>query len=237
VAGFAARARGRHPRLGLLTPEHFLPLCEELGLMSELGSMMRRESAVQLSAWRGRRAAAADLTVAVNLSVGELERPELLAEATALRREADLPPGALKLEVTESEVMRDPERAAIILHQLRAAGLTLALDDFGVGFSSLSYLTRLPIDTLKIDGWFVRTMAEDTGSAKIVSSIVRLGRDLAMEVVAEGVEDADTARRLLALGCDYAQGFGFAQPMTPEHALDFIGGADLPAAGLRALRG
>jgi c-di-GMP-specific phosphodiesterase len=237
LAGFEALARWRHPRLGLLTPEHFLPLCEELGLMSELGSMMRRESAVQLSAWRGRRAAAADLTVAVNLSVGELERPELLAEATALRREADLPPGALKLEVTESEVMRDPERAAIILHQLRAAGLTLALDDFGVGFSSLSYLTRLPIDTLKIDGWFVRTMAEDTGSAKIVSSIVRLGRDLAMEVVAEGVEDADTARRLLALGCDYAQGFGFAQPMTPEHALDFIGGADLPAAGLRALRG
>jgi len=159
--------------------------------------------------------------------VGELERPDLLAEAAALRRHADLPPGALKLEVTEGEVMRDPERAAVILHNLRAAGLRLALDDFGVGFSSLSYLTRLPFDTLKIDGWFVRTMAGEAASAKIVSSIVKLGQDLAMEVVAEGVEDQATARRLSELGCDYGQGFGFAQPLSPPDALAYIESCDI----------
>lgn len=218
LAGFEALVRWRHPRRGLLTPEHFLPLCEELGMMGELGAMMRREAAAQLAAWRGLRAAAGDLTVAVNLSVGELDRPDLTAEASALRKAADLPPGALKLEVTEGEVMRDPERAAVVLRNLRAAGLSLALDDFGVGFSSLSYLTRLPFDTLKIDGYFVRTMVSDPGSAKIVSSIVKLGQDLALEVVAEGVEDEASAQRLFELGCDYGQGFGFSHPLCPQDA-------------------
>lgn len=227
LAGFEALVRWRHPRRGLLTPEHFLPLCEELGMMGDLGAMMRREAAAQLAAWRRARPAAASLTVAVNLSVGELERPDLPGEARALRREADLPPGALKLEVTEGEVMRDPERAAVVLRSLRDAGVTLALDDFGVGFSSLSYLTRLPFDTLKIDGFFVRTMASDPGSAKIVSSIVKLGQDLALEVVAEGVEDAATAQRLYELGCDYAQGFSFAQPLCPDDATAYIESCDI----------
>jgi len=227
LAGFEALVRWRHPRRGLLTPEHFLPLCEELGMMGELGVMMRREAAIQLAAWRRVRPAAAELTVAVNLSVGELDRPDLLAEAMELRRSADLPPGALKLEVTEGEVMRDPDRAAVTLHNLRAAGVTLALDDFGVGFSSLSYLTRLPFDTLKIDGYFVRTMADDPGSAKIVSSIVKLGQDLALEVVAEGIEDAAMARRLQALGCDYGQGFSFSHPLCPDDARAYIEACDI----------
>jgi c-di-GMP-specific phosphodiesterase len=227
LAGFEALVRWRHPRRGLLTPERFLPLCEELGMMGELGVMMRREAAGQLAAWRKVRAAAAELTVAVNLSVGELDRPDLLAEAADLRRSAGLPAGALKLEVTEGEVMRDPDRAAVILRDLRAAGLTLALDDFGVGFSSLSYLTRLPFDTLKIDGYFVRAMADDPGAAKIVSSIVRLGQELALEVVAEGVETLAAARRLLDLGCDYGQGFSFAQPLSPPDALAYIESCDI----------
>jgi c-di-GMP-specific phosphodiesterase len=227
LAGFEALARWRHPRRGLLTPEHFLPICQELGLMGELGAAMRRQAAEALAGWRRLRAAAGDLTVAVNLSVGELDRPDLLAEAAALRRHADLPPGALKLEVTEGEVMRDPDRAAVILHNLRAAGLRLALDDFGVGFSALSYLTRLPFDTLKIDGYFVRTMAHDPGSAKIVSSVVKLGQELALEVVAEGVEDEAAARRLLELGCDYGQGFGFAQALSPKDARAYVEACDL----------
>jgi c-di-GMP-specific phosphodiesterase len=227
LAGFEALVRWRHPRRGLLTPEHFLPICQELGMMGELGVAMRRQAAHALRQWRSLRAAAADLTVAVNLTVGELERPDLLVEAAALRRNADLPPGALKLEVTEGEVMRDPERAAVILHNLRAAGLRLALDDFGVGFSALSYLTRLPFDTLKIDGWFVRTMNVDPGSAKIVSSIVKLGQDLALEVVAEGVEDEPTARRLYELGCDYGQGFSFSQALSPADARAYVEACDL----------
>jgi c-di-GMP-specific phosphodiesterase len=158
------------------------------------------------------------LTVAINLSTGEIDRPNLVSDVAAIRRETGLPPGALKLEVTEGDVMRDPDRAAVVLRQLRGAGAALALDDFGTGFSSLSYLTRLPFDTLKIDRYFVRTMATNEGSATIVSSVVKLGQDLSLEVVAEGVENAGMARQLLAVGCDYGQGFGYAPALSAQEA-------------------
>jgi c-di-GMP-specific phosphodiesterase len=218
LSGFEALARWRHPRRGLLTPDQFLPLCEEMGLMSELGAMMMRQAGHQLAKWRRDHHAAGELTVAVNLSTGEIDRPDLVSDVTAIRRETGLPPGALKLEVTEGDVMRDPDRAAIVLGKLREAGAALALDDFGTGFSSLSYLTRLPFDTLKIDRYFVRTMATNEGSVKIVSSVVKLGQDLDLEVVAEGVENAQMARHLLSLGCDYGQGFGYAPALSPQEA-------------------
>jgi c-di-GMP-specific phosphodiesterase len=218
LSGFEALVRWRHPRRGLLMPDQFLPLCEEMGLMSALGSLMMREAASQLAVWRRNHRAAGELTVAVNLSTGEIDHPDLIANVVRILRETGLPPGALKLEVTEGDVMRDPDRAAIILRDLRQAGAALALDDFGTGFSSLSYLTRLPFDTLKIDRYFVRTMATDEGSAKIVSSVVKLGQDLDLEVVAEGVENAGMARQLLALGCDYGQGFGYAPALSSQEA-------------------
>ena len=218
LSGFEALVRWRHPRRGLLMPDQFLPLCEEMGLMSALGSLMMREAASQLAVWRRNHRAAGELTVAVNLSTGEIDHPDLISNVVRILRETGLPPGALKLEVTEGDVMRDPDRAAIILRDLRQAGAALALDDFGTGFSSLSYLTRLPFDTLKIDRYFVRTMATDEGSAKIVSSVVKLGQDLDLEVVAEGVENAGMARQLLALGCDYGQGFGYAPALSAQEA-------------------
>ena len=218
LSGFEALVRWRHPRRGLLTPDQFLPLCEEMGLMSELGALMMRQAGEQLAVWRRDHRAAGELTVAVNLSTGEIDRPDLVSDVAAIRRETGLPPGALKLEVTEGDVMRDPDRAAVVLRNLREAGAALALDDFGTGFSSLSYLTRLPFDTLKIDRYFVRTMATNEGSAKIVSSVVKLGQDLSLEVVAEGVENAQMARQLLSLGCDYGQGFGYAPALSPQEA-------------------
>jgi c-di-GMP-specific phosphodiesterase len=235
LSGFEALARWRHPRRGLLGPEQFLPLCEEMGLMGKVGAMMRRQAARQLAAWRRRHRAASDLSVAVNLSTGELEHPDLLSDVIAIRAETDLPPGALKLEVTESDIMRHPERASEMLRRLRQAGAGLALDDFGTGFSSLTYLTRLPFDTLKIDRYFVRTMASNDGSAKIVRSVVKLGQDLAMEVVAEGVETAGMARTLLALGCDYGQGFGYAPALSAEDAEAYLAESYVEgAAPLRA---
>ena len=218
LSGFEALVRWRHPRRGLLMPDQFLPLCEEMGLMADLGAMMMREASRQLAAWRSHHAAAGELTVAVNLSTGELDRPDLIADVTAILRETGLPHGALKLEVTEGDVMRDPDRAAVTLRSLRAAGAGISLDDFGTGFSSLSYLTRLPFDTLKIDRYFVRTMATNEGSAKIVQSVVKLGQDLSLEVVAEGVENAMMASQLLALGCDYGQGFGYAPALSAQEA-------------------
>jgi len=237
LSGFEALVRWRHPRRGLLMPEQFLPLCDEMGLMSDIGAMMMREAARQLAVWRQRHRAAGELSVAVNLSTGEIDRPDLVADVAAIRRETGLPPGALKLEVTESDVMRDPDRAAVTLRDLRLAGAALALDDFGTGFSSLSYLTRLPFDTLKIDRYFVRTMATNEGSTKIVSSVVKLGQDLDMEVVAEGVENAGMARQLLALGCDYGQGFGYAPALSAQEAEVYLnesyvdGAAPLKARG------
>jgi c-di-GMP-specific phosphodiesterase len=239
LSGFEALVRWRHPRRGLLTPETFLPLCEEMGLMEELGAMMMREAARQLAEWREKHAAAGELTVAVNLSTGEINRPGLVRDVKAILSSTGLPAGALKLEVTESDVMRDPDRAAIILAELRSAGAALALDDFGTGFSSLSYLTRLPFDTLKIDRYFVRTMATNEGSLKIVSSVVKLGQDLALEVVAEGVENAGMARQLLALGCDYGQGFGYAPALSAQEAEVYLnesyvdGAAPVKAKGSR----
>jgi c-di-GMP-specific phosphodiesterase len=218
ISGFEALARWRHPRRGLVAPDDFLPLLTELGMLPELGSHMLKVAARQLAEWRKRHRAAGELTVSVNLSTGEIDRPDLVSSVARVLRETAMPPGAVKLEVTESDIMRNPENAAVVLQQLRDAGAGLALDDFGTGFSSLSYLTRLPFDTLKIDRYFVRTMGANEGSAKIVRSVVNLGRDLFLEVVAEGVENAAMARQLMEIGCDYGQGFGYAPALSAQEA-------------------
>ena len=218
LTGFEALCRWRHPRRGIIPPDEFLPLAVELGLMDEIGAHMIRTSARQLAAWRTSHAAVGDLTVSVNLSTGEIHRPGLIDDVTGLIAKHRLPQGSLKLEITESDIMRDPEGAATVLRALRAGGAGLALDDFGTGFSSLSYLTRLPFDTLKIDRYFVRTMSTNEGSVKIVSSVVKLGQDLNLEVVAEGVENTVMARQLMELGCDYGQGFGYAPALSPQEA-------------------
>ncbi len=218
ISGFEALARWRHPRRGLVFPDEFLPLCNEMGLLAELGAHMLQASAKQLAAWKLAHRGATDLTCSVNLSTGEIDRPGLVQDVGRIIREAGLPPGAIKLEVTESDIMRDPDRAAVILGQLRAVGAGLALDDFGTGFSSLSYLSRLPFDTLKIDRYFVRTMPSNEGSAKIVRSVINLGGDLSLEVVAEGVENANVARQLQDMGCDYGQGFGYAPGLSAQEA-------------------
>lgn len=218
VAGFEALVRWRHPKRGLVPPDDFLPLAEEMGLMIEVGRQMLAAASAQLAAWRKRHPDAQEVWVSVNLSPGEIMRAGLVEEVAELARRHALPPGCLKLEITESDIMRDPDGAAEVLHRLRAAGAGLALDDFGTGFSSLSYLTRLPFHTLKIDRYFVMTMLANAGSHKIVRSVTSLGRDLDMEVVAEGVESAMMAEALQLLGCDYGQGFGYSPALEPRGA-------------------
>ena len=218
ISGFEALVRWRHPRRGLVMPDDFLSLAGDMGLLHEIGAHMIEAAAQQLAEWRRRHRAAGELTVSVNLSTGEIDRDNLVTEVSRILRETGLPNGALKLEITESDIMRDPDRAAVVLQQLREAGAGLALDDFGTGFSSLSYLTRLPFDTLKIDRYFVRTMGANEGSAKIVRSVVNLGRDLFLEVVAEGVENTTMARHLMEIGCHYGQGFGYAAALPAQEA-------------------
>lgn len=237
ISGFEALVRWRHPRRGLVAPDQFLKLADEMGLLLDIGAHMLETAARQLAQWRLAHRAAGELTVSVNLSTVEVDRPHLVADVGRILRDTGLPPGALKLEITESDIMRDPERAAKILQALREAGAALAIDDFGTGFSSLSYLTRLPFDTLKIDRYFVRTMASNEGSDKIVRSVVNLGRDLDLEVVAEGVENAVMARRLLQIGCDYGQGFGYAQALSPQEAEVYLNESYVDGAAPLKLRG
>ncbi len=218
VAGFEALARWRHPQRGLVPPDEFLGLTDEMGLMNDLGLLMMTRAARQLSEWLARHPQAGNLFCSVNLSVGEIERPDLVEDVTRIIADHGLPRGALKLEVTEGDIMRDTARAAEVLSRLKRAGASLALDDFGTGFSSLTWLAKLPFDTLKIDRWFVLTMDKDEGSAKIVKSVVALGRDLSLEVVAEGVENADLARRLIGAQCHYGQGFGYAPALPAQEA-------------------
>jgi len=218
VAGFEALARWRHPRRGLVPPDEFLGLTNDLGMMNDLGLLMMTQSARQLAEWLERHPLAGKLFCSVNLSVGEIERRHLVEDVERIIKESNLPRGALKLEVTEGDIMRDTARAAEVLQSLKDVGASLALDDFGTGFSSLSYLARLPFDTLKIDRYFVLTMNKDEGSAKIVRSVVNLGRDLSLEVVAEGVENAELARLLLDAQCHYGQGFGYAQALPAQEA-------------------
>jgi c-di-GMP-specific phosphodiesterase len=234
IAGFEALVRWRHPRRGLVSPDDFLPLAEEMGLMPEIGRLMVARSARQLAAWlKAHRVP--DLFVSVNLSSDELTEAGLVEGVERAVTGAGLPKGALKIEVTEGQIMRDPEEAARVLGALREVGASLALDDFGTGFSSLEYLTRLPFDTLKIDRYFVRTMGANEGSAKIVRSVAALGRDLALEVVAEGVENGSMARALLEMGCAYGQGFGYAPALTAQDAEVYLNESWLDgAAPLRA---
>ena len=237
ISGFEALVRWRHPRRGLVAPDQFLNLADEMGLLLDIGAHMLETAAQQLATWRMDHRAAGELTVNVNLSTVEVDRPHLVADVARILRDTGLPAGALKLEITESDIMRDPERAAVILHALRDAGAGLAIDDFGTGFSSLSYLTRLPFDTLKIDRYFVRTMASNEGSDKIVRSVVNLGQDLNLEVVAEGVENAGMARRLLQIGCDYGQGFGYAPALSAQEAEVYLNESYVDGTAPVKLRG
>ncbi len=219
VAGFEALARWRHPKRGLVPPDEFLGLADEMGLMNDLGLMMMTQSARQLAEWLHRHPAAGKLFCSVNLSVGEIERPNLVEDVARVIAETGLPKGALKLEVTEGDIMRDTATAAVILQQLkRRRRLAWRWTTSAPASRRCRYLARLPFDTLKIDRYFVLTMDKDEGSAKIVKSVVNLGRDLNLEVVAEGVENAGLAALLLDVSCHYGQGFGYAPALPAQEA-------------------
>jgi EAL domain-containing protein (putative c-di-GMP-specific phosphodiesterase class I) len=158
----------------------------------------------------------------VNLSARQVAAPGLVERIRGILDSSGMAADRLKLEVTESVLMAEPQQAVVLFNQLRALGITLAIDDFGTGYSSLSYLNRFPIDVLKIDRSFVMHMLSDSASLKIVRTIIRLARELGMAVVAEGVEHLDEVALLRELGCDYLQGFLFAKPLPLPDALHVI---------------
>ena len=217
VAGFEALARWNHPKLGRLSPTEFITVAEETGLIVELGLFVLDRAARQLSAWQRTVRHRESLFVSVNVSSRQLLRHDLIQDLRAVLARVPLTRGTLKLELTESVVMENPEHAAQMLERIHELGAGLSLDDFGTGYSSLAYLQRFPFDTIKIDKAFVRTTAKGTRPV-ILRSIIALAHDLGMDVVAEGVETDSDAVELSQLGCEYAQGFVFGEPMSADRA-------------------
>jgi diguanylate cyclase (GGDEF)-like protein len=217
LVGFEALVRWNHPERGLVSPDEFIPLAEETGLVTEIGGWVLHEACKQLQTWQtalGRET----LTMSVNLSGKQLTQPDLIQQIENVLQETGLNATWLRLEITESVVMENAELATNTLLQLRKLGVHLSIDDFGTGYSSLSYLHRFPVNTLKIDRSFIGRMAEGDENAEIVRTICTLANNLGMQVVAEGVETREQLNRLRSLHCEYGQGFLFSKPVDAEAA-------------------
>ena len=217
VAGFEAMPRWDHPKMSRCSPAEFIAAAEEVGLVVDLGMFMLERTARQLSAWQRNSRQRDPVFASVNVSSAQLLRQDLIHDLRTVIARAGLARGTLKLELTESLIMENPEHAAQMLQRIRELGAGLALDDFGTGHSSLAYLQRFPFDTIKIDQSFVRANGKGTRPV-ILRSIISLAHDLGMEVVAEGAETDSDAVELYQLGCEYAQGFHFGEPMSAEDA-------------------
>ena len=222
IAGFEALSRWDHPKMGRLSPAEFISIAEEIGLIVDLGLFVLDHTAKQLSRWQAELPRGHEPVFAsVNVSSRQLLRHDLIQDLRGVLSRTPLTRGTLKLEITESLVMENPEHAAQMLTRIKELGAGLSLDDFGTGHSSLAYLQRFPFDTIKIDQSFVRTTSRGTRPV-ILRSIIALAHDLGMEVVAEGAETDSDAVELYQMGCEYAQGFAFGEPMTSDEALALL---------------
>jgi diguanylate cyclase (GGDEF)-like protein len=232
-----ALARWQHPIRGPIPPARFIPVAEESGLIVQIGEWVLAESCRQAVRWQAAHPTREPLVVSVNLSGRQLQEPGLVETVTRVLIETGLAGSALKLELTESVVMESTESTFETLSRLRALGVRLAIDDFGTGYSSLAYLKRFPVDVLKIDRSFVAGLGHDAQDAAIVESIITLARGLGLVVTGEGVETAEQAVSLKRMGCDLAQGYFYAVPLTPaqvEPLLTLVGPLNDVTAGVLA---
>jgi diguanylate cyclase (GGDEF)-like protein/PAS domain S-box-containing protein len=229
IAGFEALARWDHPKLGRLSPAEFISIAEEIGLIVDLGLFMLERTARQLATWQAASRGREPITASVNVSSRQLLRHDLIQDLRSVLGRSAIARGTFRLEITESLVMENPEHAAQMLTRIKELGAGLSLDDFGTGHSSLAYLQRFPFDTIKIDQSFVRTTARGTRPV-ILRSIIALAHDLGMDVVAEGAETDSDAVELYQMGCEYAQGFAFGEPMSAQAASGLLTHAHMEAA-------
>jgi diguanylate cyclase (GGDEF)-like protein/PAS domain S-box-containing protein len=229
IAGFEALARWDHPKMGRMSPAEFISIAEEIGLIVDLGLFMLERTARQLAAWQAANRGREPITASVSVSSRQLLRHDLIQDLRSVLGRTPLARGTFKLEITESLVMENPEHAAQMLARMKELGAGLSLDDFGTGHSSLAYLQRFPFDTIKIDQSFVRP-APHGKRPVILRSIIALAHDLGMEVVAEGAETDSDAVELYQLGCEYAQGFAFGEPMSAQAASGLLNVAHMEAA-------
>ena len=222
IAGFEALARWRHPTQGLLPPLQFIELAEKIGLINEIGEIVLTSAARQLGIWQRVLRRDKFFFVGVNISANHLMDANFIQQVRDVINRETLSLGSLKLEITESVIMRQPQKAAKILQSLRTLGVGIACDDFGTGFSSLSSLRDFPFDTLKIDRSFIDPDTYDERSATIISTITELAHRLGMTVVAEGIEEQNQIDNLALLNCDLGQGYLIGQPMTVTEVADLL---------------
>jgi EAL domain-containing protein (putative c-di-GMP-specific phosphodiesterase class I) len=228
VAGVEALVRWHHPTRGLVQPGQFIPLAEEMGLIVDLGRWVLRESCQHAARLRASGESGADFSISVNLSVKQLQHPDVVADVRAALEDSGLDPKSLVLEITETVMMADYELAIRRIEQLKDLGVRIAMDDFGTGYSSLSYLSRFPVDILKMDRSFLASNASPQ-AAGLAAAIVALGESLNLEVVAEGIEQPDQYQALRNLGCDLGQGFFIARPMDLAATREWLAEADRAA--------
>ncbi len=233
LVGFEALVRWQHPANGLISPYHFIPIAEETGLIIPLSWWVLRTACQQLQIWRSQFPTHPPLKMSVNLSGKQFAQVNFVEQVKQILLETNCNPHSLKLEITESTLMEGGESAVKMLEELRKIGIELSIDDFGTGYSSLSRLHQLPINTLKIDRTFVMGMSANSENIEIVRSIVSLGHNLGMDIVAEGVELSEQSIILKQLGCEYGQGYLFAKPMDSQAIAKLI--ATTPHWGLDAV--
>jgi diguanylate cyclase (GGDEF)-like protein/PAS domain S-box-containing protein len=226
IIGMEALVRWEHPERGVILPDEFVPLAEEIGLIIPIGRWVLREACRQAHKWQKRYPAEPPLSMGVNLSTRQLRDSELVEDVEGLLRETRLDPECLILEITEGAVVGAEEHRIGTLRSLQALGVQFALDDFGTGYSSLSYLKRLPVSLLKIDRSFVERIGQDAEDEVLVSGIVYVASALGLSVVAEGVETPEQVARVKALGCELSQGHYFSEPLSSEAAGELLAAYD-----------
>jgi EAL domain-containing protein (putative c-di-GMP-specific phosphodiesterase class I) len=231
VVGAEALCRWQHPSLGLIMPDEFVPMAEHTGLITPLTKTVLNIALQQVADWRsqGHR-----LSIAINLSARSFLDSQLLDDIPELLAVWRVDPALLELEITESMIVGDPERARAVLERLNELGITLAIDDFGTGYSSLAYLKQLPVDEIKIDKSFVLQMSGSHNDETIVRSIIDLAHNLDLRAVAEGVEDQGILNRLTELGCDVAQGYHISRPLPPDRLEQWMSSFPLRSTWLSA---
>jgi diguanylate cyclase (GGDEF)-like protein/PAS domain S-box-containing protein len=223
VVGVEALVRWRHPTRGLLPPDAFIPLAEETGLIVPIGQWVLEQACQQARRWDLEHPSQPPIRISVNLSARQFQQPDLVARVAGVIAETGIDPATLVLELTETLLLRDTESMLAKIQELKGLGVQLAIDDFGTGYSSLSYLKRLPVDILKVDKSFIDPIAAGPADSAVLQAIVRLGRTLHLQTVAEGVEAVDQSNHLRELGCHLGQGFYYSKPAEAEDIGELLG--------------
>jgi EAL domain-containing protein (putative c-di-GMP-specific phosphodiesterase class I) len=226
VTGVEVLLRWQHPQHGVIVPDQFIPVAERTGLIIPLTLWVLQQSLLQCRQWKE---IGLDIGVAVNLTMWNLEAQELPEQIEKLLRDTGVSPESLELEITETSIMSDPQRVIRTLDQIRRLGVRFAIDDFGTGYSSFAYLTKLPVSCIKIDKSFIQNIENDRDSSVIVKSIIDLGHNLGLKIVAEGVETIESKKMLRVFQCDEGQGYYFCRPVPADAMTHFLlGGSSTP---------